>query len=106
MTPDSCRGAERNMGLSPPLLTSGSRSGGVESPFLFLLPSSLLPAPLLLFQSLQRQYPTVTYTRLSCVNDDPDFLKIAAGWANPHIKAMLSVPQYHEHIQTRRLDFD
>jgi ferrochelatase len=57
-------------------------------------------------QSLQRQYPTVTYTRLDCVNDDPDFLKIAAEWANPHIEAMLSVPQHHEHIQTRRLDFD
>jgi protoporphyrin/coproporphyrin ferrochelatase len=57
-------------------------------------------------QSLQRQYPTVTYTRLDCVNDDPDFLKIAAEWANPHIEAMLSVPQHHEHIETRRLDFD
>ncbi|QLE42883.1 ferrochelatase [Nostoc sp. C052] len=57
-------------------------------------------------QSLQRQYPTVTYTRLDCINDDPDFLKIAAEWANPHIEAMLSVPQHHEHIQTRRLDFD
>ncbi|MBG1243538.1 hypothetical protein [Nostoc sp. NZL] len=32
MTPDSCRGAERNMFLRPPLLLSGSRSGGVESP--------------------------------------------------------------------------
>jgi len=57
-------------------------------------------------QFLQRQYPTVTYTRLGCVNDDPDFLKIAAEWANPHIEAMLSLPQHHEHIQTRRLDFD
>jgi len=57
-------------------------------------------------KSLQRQYPTVTYTRLNCVNDDPDFLKIAAGWANPQIEAMLSIPQRHEHVQTRRLDFD
>ncbi len=57
-------------------------------------------------QSLQRQYPTVTYTRLDCVNDDPDFLKIAAEWANPHIEAMLSVSQHHQHLQTRRLDFD
>ena len=57
-------------------------------------------------QSLQRQYPTVTYTRLDCVNDDPDFLKIAAEWANPHIEAMLSVSQHHEHIETRRLNFD
>ena len=52
MTPTKSRGAERNMGLSPSLLLSGSRTlreasatGGVESPFLFLLPCSLLPAP-------------------------------------------------------------
>jgi hypothetical protein len=47
-----------------------------------------------------------TYTKLGCVNDDPDFLKIAAEWANPHIEAMLSAPKSQEHIQTRRLDFD
>lgn len=41
-------------------------------------------------QSLQHQYPSVTYTRLECVNDDPDFLSIAAAWANPQIEAMLS----------------
>jgi protoporphyrin/coproporphyrin ferrochelatase len=41
--------------------------------------------------SLQRQYPTVTYTRLECVNDDPEFFSIAAAWANPQIEAMLSV---------------
>lgn len=52
--------------------------------------------------SLQRQYPTVTYTRLDCVNDDPEFLKIAAEWANPHIEAMLSVPQHNERVQTSR----
>jgi len=40
-------------------------------------------------QSLQSQYPTVTYKRLDCVNEDLDFLKIAAEWANPHIEAML-----------------
>ncbi|MEA5573655.1 ferrochelatase [Calothrix sp. UHCC 0171] len=56
--------------------------------------------------SLQRQYATVTYTKLGCVNDDPDFLKIAAEWANPDIETMLSVPQEQEHIKTRRLDFD
>jgi protoporphyrin/coproporphyrin ferrochelatase len=41
--------------------------------------------------SLQRQYPTVTYTRLECVNDDPEFFSIAAAWANPQIEAMLSM---------------
>jgi protoporphyrin/coproporphyrin ferrochelatase len=49
--------------------------------------------------SLQHQYPTVTYTRLDCVNDDLDFLKIAAEWANPHIESMLSVPQRNEHVE-------
>lgn len=41
-------------------------------------------------KALQSKYPSVIYTRLDCVNDDPDFLKIAAEWANPHIEAMLS----------------
>jgi protoporphyrin/coproporphyrin ferrochelatase len=40
--------------------------------------------------ALQSQYPSVIYTRLDCVNDDPDFLKLAAEWANPQIEAMLS----------------
>jgi protoporphyrin/coproporphyrin ferrochelatase len=44
-------------------------------------------------ESLQRQYPTVTYMRLECVNDNPEFLNIAAGWTNPQIEAMLSLPQ-------------
>lgn len=44
-------------------------------------------------QSLQQQHPTVACNRLPCVNDDPDFLKIAAEWADPHIAAMLSMSQ-------------
>jgi protoporphyrin/coproporphyrin ferrochelatase len=57
-------------------------------------------------KTLQRQSPTVTYTRLDCVNDDPAFLKIAADWANPHIEAMLSLPQRQGPIPTGRLDSD
>jgi protoporphyrin/coproporphyrin ferrochelatase len=41
-------------------------------------------------KALQRQYPTVIYTRLDCVNDDPDFLQIVAEWANLQIESMLS----------------
>ncbi len=41
-------------------------------------------------QSLRRPFPSVTYARLDCINDNPDFLKIAAEWANPHIEAMLA----------------
>ena len=51
-------------------------------------------------KSLQRQYPTVTYTRLDCVNDDPEFLQIAAEWANPQIEAMLSVSQRNQYVET------
>ena len=45
-------------------------------------------------QSLRHSFPDMTpdmtYVRLECVNDDPDFLKIATEWANPHIETMLS----------------
>ncbi len=57
-------------------------------------------------QSLQRQYPDVTYTRLNCVNDDLDFLSMAAAWANPHIEAMLPVSQRNQPDQMHRLGFD
>ncbi len=40
-------------------------------------------------ESLRRQYPDLNYVRKECVNDDPAFLSIAAGWANPHIESML-----------------
>ncbi len=53
-------------------------------------------------RSLQRKYPTVNYTRLNCINDDPDFLKIAAEWANPHIESMLSVPQRSRTVENSR----
>jgi hypothetical protein len=43
MTPSPCGGAERNMGLSPPLLLSGSRTGMGRIPL--SVPSPLLPAP-------------------------------------------------------------
>ena len=49
-------------------------------------------------QSLRRPFPEVTYVRLACVNDDPDFLKIAADWANPHIEAMLSAQSIPVHL--------
>jgi ferrochelatase len=49
-------------------------------------------------KALQHQYPTVTYTRLDCVNDDPDFLQILAGWANPQIESMLSESKVAENL--------
>jgi hypothetical protein len=41
--------------------------------------------------SLTFYWSSVTYMWLECVNDDPDFLSIAAAWANPQIEAMLLV---------------
>ncbi len=60
-----------------------------------------------IIHGLQRKHPNVNYVQMSCVNDHPDFLKMAAEWANPQIAALLSEkanavnPQlavpYHQH---------
>lgn len=38
---------------------------------------------------LQHRHPEVTYVQMPCVNEHPDFLAMAAGWANPQIEALL-----------------
>lgn len=43
-----------------------------------------------IIESLQKQRKGVTYRKLPCVNDHPEFLKMAAEWANPQIEALLS----------------
>ncbi len=43
-----------------------------------------------IIESLQKQRQGVTYRKLPCVNDRPEFLKMAAEWANPQIEALLS----------------
>jgi len=40
--------------------------------------------------ALKRRSPQVTYVEMSCVNDSPDFLQMAAAWANPQIEALVS----------------
>ena len=40
--------------------------------------------------NLKKRSPHVTYVEMPCVNDHPDFLKMAADWANPQIEALLS----------------
>jgi ferrochelatase len=40
--------------------------------------------------NLKRRSPHVTYVEMPCVNDNPDFLRMAAQWANPQIEALLS----------------
>lgn len=43
-----------------------------------------------IIESLQKQRQGVTYRKLPCVNDHPEFLKMAAEWANPQIEALFS----------------
>jgi ferrochelatase len=43
-----------------------------------------------IIESLQKQRQGVTYRKLPCVNDHPEFLKMVAEWANPQIEALLS----------------
>ncbi len=41
-------------------------------------------------QHLRDRRPDVTYVQMACVNDHPDFLAMAADWANPQIEALLT----------------
>jgi len=56
-----------------------------------------------IIHALQHRHPQVSYVQMPCVNDHPDFLKMAAQWANPQIAALLSEeaiavnPQMAEH---------
>jgi ferrochelatase len=43
-----------------------------------------------IIHSLQNRYPHVRYVQMECVNDDAEFLQMAAEWANPQIEALLS----------------
>ena len=43
-----------------------------------------------IIHNLQRKHPNVTYVQMACVNDRPEFLQMAAEWANPQIAALLS----------------
>ncbi|MGB3535378.1 MAG: ferrochelatase [Microcoleaceae cyanobacterium] len=42
-----------------------------------------------IIESLRRQRPDVRYVQMPCVNDRPEFMKMAADWANPQIEALL-----------------
>ena len=61
-----------------------------------------------IIHALQRKHPDVTYVQMPCVNDRPEFLKMAAEWANPQIADLLAesaiavnpqlaVPRTHDH---------
>jgi protoporphyrin/coproporphyrin ferrochelatase len=39
---------------------------------------------------VERRSPNVKFIQMPCVNDRPEFLKMTANWANPHIEALMS----------------
>ncbi|AMW30319.1 ferrochelatase [Arthrospira platensis] len=43
-----------------------------------------------IIEALRRRHPQVRYIKMACVNDHPQFLEMAANWANPQIEALLS----------------
>lgn len=43
-----------------------------------------------IIESLDKSNKKITYIRMPCVNDRPEFLKMSANWANPQIEALLS----------------
>lgn len=43
-----------------------------------------------IIEGLRRKRPDVTYVQMECVNDHPEFVKMAADWAHPQIEALLS----------------
>lgn len=43
-----------------------------------------------IIHGLQHQNPNVCYIQMACANDHPEFVKMAAEWANPQIAALLS----------------
>ncbi len=43
-----------------------------------------------IIEAVRRQHPEVTYRKMPCVNDRPEFLQMAAEWANLYIEELLS----------------
>lgn len=43
-----------------------------------------------IIHALRRKRPDVTYVQMPCVNDHPEFVKMAADWANPQIEALFA----------------
>lgn len=43
-----------------------------------------------IIHALRRKHPAVNYVQMACVNAHPNFVQMAADWANPHIATLLS----------------
>lgn len=43
-----------------------------------------------IIHAMRHKHPEVTYVQMPCVNDHPEFMRMAAKWANPQIEALLA----------------
>jgi len=43
-----------------------------------------------IIHALEKQHSGVDYVQMACVNDNPEFLAMAAEWANPYLAELLS----------------
>ena len=43
-----------------------------------------------IIEALRGKHPEITYVQMPCANDHPEFMKMAAEWANPQIEALLN----------------
>lgn len=70
-----------------------------------------------IIHALQRKRPDITFVQMPCVNDNPEFLQMAADWADSQIDALLSeqaltvnpalaVAQAHHHHDHHHHDHD
>ncbi|MBD2439029.1 ferrochelatase [Nostoc sp. FACHB-110] len=59
-----------------------------------------------IIHALEKQHSGVDYIQMDCVNDNPEFLAMAAEWANPYISQLLSeealtvnthISEHHHH---------
>lgn len=51
-----------------------------------------------IIHALEHRYSEIAYIQMPCVNEHPEFLKMAAEWANPQIEALFSEIAQAAHI--------
>lgn len=52
-----------------------------------------------IIHDLEKQYPDVDYLQMACVNDHPEFLNMAAEWANVHIQELMAAEGKEVNLQ-------
>jgi protoporphyrin/coproporphyrin ferrochelatase len=50
-----------------------------------------------IIHQLEGKHDQVKFVQMDCVNDHPEFLAMAARWANPQIEALLEEPAVKAH---------